>query len=109
MNSYRSALTSGALIGLAASALLVASTAKAQPTETKTYVVCNRWNECWRAHEHYTTYPSDAKIVYRDDAWWSQHQHDTQWRELPDPSNDKGWYDQDGVWHAFPADSPPQQ
>jgi hypothetical protein len=104
MKPYRSSLISSALIGVFATVSIAASTAKADST---TYVVCNRWNECWRVHEHYTTYPSDARIVFRDEAWWQQHEHDSQWRELPDPSDDHGWYDRDGVWHPFPADVPP--
>jgi hypothetical protein len=103
MSPTRSVFLYGALSGIAAIFLAAQST----NAETKTYVVCNRWNECWRIHEHYTNFPADAQIIYRDDAWWEQHEHDPQWRELPDPSDDHGWYDQNGVWHPFPDAPPP--
>ena len=93
-----------AAISAAAVAVFTASTASA---ETKTYIACNQWNECWKVKEHITAYPSDVHVVFRDEAWWDQHQHDTQWRELPDPSDDHGWYDKDGSWHAFVTTTPP--
>jgi hypothetical protein len=93
-----------AAIAAAATALLAASTAGA---ETKTYIACNQWNECWKVKEHVTAYPADVHVVYRDSAWWDQHQHDAQWRELPDPTTDNGWYDQAGAWHDFETTAPP--
>lgn len=65
------------------------------------YVVCNAYGECWRVHGRYSVYPSDQRIVYHDDAWWTAHQHDTQWRFEADPTDDHGYYDRDGVWHPF--------
>jgi hypothetical protein len=70
-------------------------------TGANSYVVCNAYNECWRVHGRYTTYPSDQAIVYRDDAWWTAHQHDSQWRFEADPTDDHGYYDKDGAWHPF--------
>jgi hypothetical protein len=101
MTLSKSALAKGAIAGLVAAVSIAGSTAAA----AKTYVVCNRWDECWRVHEHYTTYPSDVRIVYHDDAWWAAHEHDKDWhyRLLTDPSDDHGWYDKDGVWHPFGA------
>ena len=93
-----------AAIAAAATAVLAASTAGA---ETKTYIACNQWNECWKVKEHVTKFPADVHIVYRDETWWDAHQHDSQWREMPDPTDDNGWYDKDGVWHAFDAPPPP--
>jgi hypothetical protein len=93
-----------AAIAAAAAAVFAVSTASA---ETKTYIACNQWNECWKVKEHVTKYPTDVHVVYRDATWWEQHQHDSQWREMPDPSDDNGWYDKDGVWHAFDTASPP--
>ena len=91
------------IIAAAAATALVTSTASAS---TKTFVVCNQWNACWKVKERIATYPADVHIVYQDDTWWSKHEHDAQWRELPDPSDDHGWYDKDGVWRPFAA--PPQ-
>ncbi len=99
-----SLLGAGALVATLAAGSLAVSGASAQTVvvpAAKVYVVCNRYNECWRVHQRYTFYPADERIVYRDDAWWARHEHDKVWRELPDPSDDHGWYDSDGNWHAY--------
>ena len=64
-------------------------------------VACNAYDECWRVHARYSTYPADQRIIYHDDAWWSAHEHDTQWHFEADPSDDHGYYDQSGTWHPF--------
>ncbi len=92
------------VLAATAGAAAISSSATAA---TKSYVVCNQWNECWKVKEHVTSYPADVHVIYRDESWWAQHDHDAQWRELPDPTDDNGWYDKDGAWHAF-ATSPPQ-
>ncbi|HEY2177838.1 MAG TPA: hypothetical protein VGH15_04590 [Caulobacteraceae bacterium] len=99
MTLSKSLLVKGAMAGLVSAGVLAISTAAV----AKTYVVCNQYDECWRVHEHYTTYPADVKIVYHDDAWWATHEHDTHvhYRLLADPTDDHGWYDKDGVWHPF--------
>ena len=102
MSIHKSNVLKAVIIASAATVLASSATAA-----TKSYVVCNQWNECWRVKEHIATYPSDVQIIYRDDTWWTQHEHDAQWRELPDPSDDHGWYDKDGVWHSF-VSAPPQ-
>jgi|GEM_PF-2317562 len=101
MTVSKTALATGVMIASIAAAALAATSASAATT-----VVCNRWNECWKVHERYTTYPADARIVFHDDAWYVKHQHDTRWRWQKDPDNDHGWYDKDGAWHPF-ADTPP--
>lgn len=104
MTVSKSALLKGAMVATIAAATLAATGAAA-----KSYVVCNSWGECWRAHEHYNKYPSDAGVVYHDDAWWAAHEHDadTHWRLMPDPKDDHGWYDRDGNWHSFTEAPPP--
>ena len=104
MSVSKMTLVKGALAGLISAGVISATTAAA----AKTYVVCNRWGECWRVHEHYTTYPSDIGIVYHDDAWWAHHEHDkdVHYRLLTDPSDDHGWYDEQGTWHPFAAPPP---
>jgi len=92
----KSFLVNGALIAVIAAGTLAATGAAA-----KSYVVCNAYNECWRVHERYTTYPSDLHVVFHDDAWYTKHQHDTTWHFQADPTDDHGWYDKDGTWHAF--------
>jgi len=104
MRVSKTALVTGAVIAAMAAATLAASSAGAE-TKTTTYVVCNKWDECWRVHEKYTTYPSDARIVWHDDAWRDRHEHDTHFHWLSDPADDHGWYDKDGSWRPF-ADAP---
>ncbi len=99
----KSTLLKGSLIAAAAAASLVTVGARAA---TKSYIVCNQWNECWRVKEKLTTYPADVHVIYRDNSWWAAHEHDAQWRELPDPSDDHGWYDKDGNWHPFAPPEP---
>jgi len=103
MRISKSAVVKSALIAAVGAAALAATGAGAA---TSTYVVCNRWDECWRVHERYTTYPADARIVWHDDAWYSAHQRDARWHWLKDPDDDHGWYDKDGAWHSFAAPMP---
>ena len=82
-------------------AVIAAGTMAATGAAAKSYVVCNAYDECWRVHERYTTYPSDLHVTFHDDAWWAAHEHDTHWHFQADPTDDHGWYDKDGTWHAF--------
>jgi hypothetical protein len=100
----KSFLVNGVLVALIAAGTASCVSGSDRPVRTSaanSYVVCNAYNECWRVHARYTTYPSDLHIVFHDDAWWGAHQHDTQWRFQADPTDDHGWYDKDGAWHAF--------
>jgi hypothetical protein len=101
MSVPKSFLVNGALAAVIAIGLASCASDEPVRTATNSYVVCNAYHECWRVHEHYTTYPSDQAIVYHDDAWWTAHEHDTQWRFEADPADDHGYYDKDGVWHPF--------
>jgi len=98
MAALKSILVNGAMVAVIA---VGASAARMASAETRTYVVCNAYNECWRVHKHYKDYPSDLHIVFHDDAWWTAHQKDSQWHWEADPTDDHGWYDKDGTWHAF--------
>lgn len=100
MRASKSTLVKSALVAAVAAGALAATSVSAATT-----VVCNRWNECWKVHEKYTFYPPDFRIVYHDDAWYGANEKDARWHWLKDPDNDKGWYDKDGVWHAW-ADTP---
>ncbi len=91
----KSSLVNGVLVAVIAAGTLAATSAAA-----KSYVVCND-NQCWRVHEKYTNYPADVHVTFHDDAWYAKHQHDTQWHFQADPTDDHGWYDKDGTWHAF--------
>ncbi len=105
MSVSKSSLVKGALVAVfaAATASCADDPDRVEVTHVSAngYVVCNAYNECWRVHQRYTTYPSDQVIVYHDNAWWEAHQHDTQWRFEADPTDDHGYYDHDGVWHPF--------
>lgn len=103
MRASKSLLITGAAIAILAGG--IASRASAQ-MEPKTYVVCNQYDECWRVHEHLTSFPGDVHVVWHDDAWYQAHQHDEHTHWLADPADDHGWYDRDGVWHAF-SEPPP--
>ena len=100
MRKSKTGLVMGTMIAAITAGTLAASSASAA-----TYVVCNRYDECWKVHERYTTYPADLHVVWHDDAWYAAHEHDAHWRWLADPSDDHGFYDKDGVWHPF-ADVP---
>jgi hypothetical protein len=102
MRVSKSTLVKGALLAAFAAGTLAASSATAA-----SYVVCNRWGECWKVKEKYTTYPADVGVVWHDDAWYTAHEHDAHWRWLNNPDNDKGWYDKDGAWHPFADAAPP--
>ena len=102
MRVSKSAILAGVMMTAMAAGTLLASGAAAAPNN---YVVCNRYDECWKVHEKYTRYPSDERIVFRDSAWYDAHQHDAKVRWLSDPANDAGYYDKDGAWRPF-ADDP---
>jgi hypothetical protein len=97
---------SSAAAGLSCLAVIcggsLASTAASADAVTTTYVVCNRFDECWRVHHHYT-YPSSVGIVYHDAGWWDTNRADTQYHFLADPDNDRGYYDEAGTWRRDPG------
>ena len=105
MSVSKSLLAKGLAVAVIAAGVASCADETDRPVPTRTavnsYVVCNAYNECWRVHEHYTTYPADQQIVYHDDAWWAAHHNDTTWRFEADPADDHGYYDKDGVWHPF--------
>jgi len=98
MHVSKSTLLKGVMIAAMSAGALVASVAAAAPNS---YVVCNRYDECWKVHEKYTRYPADERIIFRDSAWYDAHQHDTQVHWLNDPANDAGYYDREGTWRPF--------
>ena len=104
MHVSKSTLLKGVMIAAMSAGALVASGAAAAPD---TYVVCNRYDECWKVHEKYTRYPADERIIFRDSAWYDAHQHDAHVRWLNDPANDAGYYDKDGTWMPFGDDPAP--
>ena len=97
MKNLKTALLSGALVvGLAAGTAVATSAAAAT-----TYVVCNRYDTCWKVQERYKDYPADLGVTYHDEAWWAAHEHDSGWRFQTEERTDHGWYDQHGDWHSI--------
>lgn len=92
---------SSLLGGVAAVGAAMPTAATAQPVAT-TYVACNQYGECWRVHERYAYGPA-APIIYYNSDWYETHRTDEHVRWLPDPDNDRGYYDREGHWHADPA------
>ena len=80
----------------------LASTAASADDVTTTYVVCNRFDQCWRVHHRYT-YPPSVGVVYHDADWWDANQSDARYHFRPDPANDRGYYDENGTWRQDPG------
>ena len=101
MRISATACSLGSVLAILGGSLTLPTTASAD-TVTKTYVACNQYNECWRVHERYA-YPSEQRIVIHDNDWYSAHQSDEHVRWLSDPSDDRGYYVEDGSWHSDPG------
>jgi hypothetical protein len=81
---------------------LIAPTISSAQPASETYVACNRDGECWRVHRLYA-YGEDAPITYHNSDWYETHRSDQHVRWLSDPADDRGYYEQDGRWHADPG------
>lgn len=68
----------------------------------QSYIACNQYNQCWRVHRRYA-YGDVAPITYYNSDWYEAHQSDAQIRWLPDPQDDRGYYDREGTWRADPG------
>ena len=79
-------------------ALLAGGTLAATATTASADVACNRFGECWRVHERYTTYPPNLRVRFYDDAWRDAHRRHYHWRA--DRDDDHGYYYR-GVWRPF--------
>lgn len=100
MRIFKAAVGLSYLAAIAGSTL-PATTASADTTDT-TYVVCNRFDECWRVHHRYT-YPPTVGITYHDADWWDANHADVHYHFLADPDNDRGYYDERGTWRRDPG------
>ena len=88
-------------LAIVAGSSMMPAVASADTVE-RTYVACNQYGDCWRVHQRYA-YGPDAPIVYYNSDWYDAHQADEHVHWLPDPDNDRGYYAQDGSWHADPG------
>lgn len=75
--------------------------ASAHPV-ARTYVACNQYGDCWRVHRRYA-YGVDVPVTYYNAKWYATHQNDANIHWRSDPENDRGYYMQDGTWHADPG------
>ncbi len=103
MSSIKTILAAGAAVAAFAIGSAAATSASADST---TYVVCNRYNTCWKVQERYKDYPADLGVVYRDQDWWVAHEHDSHWHMEDTVRTEHGWYDQSGNWHSVVTERP---
>lgn len=71
-------------------------------TSTKTYVACNPDGDCWRVHQRYS-YPSEQRIVIHEGDWYDAHRNDEHVHWVNDPTDERGYYERGGRWHADPG------
>ena len=98
MKKFHFALGLTSLLAVAA----VAPTASTAQTVDRTYVACNAFGDCWRVH-HVYAYGEAAPIRYYNGDWYDTHRSDAHVRWVSDPADDRGYYVQDGSWHADPG------
>ncbi len=84
----------GALFALAATGAFAVTS-----TPASADVACNRWGECWRVRDHYTTYPPNLGVIFHGDDWRRAHRRG-HWRWRHDRDDDHGYYSH-GQWHRF--------
>lgn len=93
MKTLTKTLALGALAASAGGALALSATAASAD------IACNRYGECWRVTERYTTYPPRLGVRFHDDAWRERHRHGHyRWRS--DRDDDHGYYYR-GEWRSF--------
>jgi hypothetical protein len=94
MKNLNKTLAAGTLIAAVSGGALALSA-----TSASADVACNRYGECWRVTQRYTTYPSNLGVTFHDDAWRQQNRHGQyHWRK--DRTDDQGYYSH-GHWRRF--------
>jgi hypothetical protein len=94
MKNLNKTLAAGALMAAVAGGAIALSA-----TSASADVACNRYGECWRVAQRYTTYPSNLGVTFHDDAWREQNRHGKyRWRK--DRTDDQGYYSR-GHWRRF--------
>jgi hypothetical protein len=101
MRKFPTALGLSSFLAIAGATLMAPTISSAQTVESS-YVACNQDGACWRVKRMYA-YGADRPITYRNSDWYVAHQNDQNVRWLPDPADDRGYYEQDGRWHADPG------
>lgn len=94
MRNLKKTLAAGALVAAVAGGAMALSA-----TSASADVACNRYGECWRVAQRYTTYPRNLGVTFHDDAWREQNRHGHyRWRK--DRPDDQGYYSR-GHWRRF--------
>lgn len=94
MTPLKKALAAGALMATVAGGALALSA-----TSASADIACNRYGDCWRVTQRYTTYPAHLRVVFHDDSWRAHHRHGRyHWRR--DRDDDHGYYSR-GAWRPF--------
>jgi hypothetical protein len=101
MKNLTTALGLSSVLALMGASALTPTVASADSV-VRTWVACNQYGECWRVHKRYAYGPS-APITYYNDDWYAAHQTDEHVHWLADPTDDRGYYLQDGSWHSDPG------
>src|SRR3954466_9665133 len=101
MRRFHTVLGLSSLLAIAGTTLVAPTISSAQTAE-RTYVACNQYNECWRVHQVYA-YGPDAPITYYNSDWYDAHRTDAHVRWVPDPADERGYYDREARWHPDPA------
>lgn len=101
MKKFPIALGVSSFLAVAGATLMAPAISNAQTVE-RTYVACNQAGDCWRVHRLYA-YGADAPITYYNSDWYDTHQRDEHVHWRSDPSDDRGYYERDGRWHADPG------
>ena len=100
MRRFHTALGLSSFLAIAGVALMVPTISSAAVEGN--YVACNRSGDCWRVHRVYA-YGPDEPITYYNSDWYATHQNDEHIHWRADPSDDRGYYEADGRWHADPG------
>jgi hypothetical protein len=94
MRNLKKTLAAGALVAAVAGGAMALSA-----TTASADVACNRYGECWRVAQRYTSYPRNLGITFHDDSWRDQNRHGHyRWRK--DRADDQGYYSR-GHWRRF--------
>lgn len=101
MRKLHTALGLSYFLAIAGASAMVPTITSAD-TVTRGYVACNQSGQCWRVGRTYA-YGEAAPITYHKSDWYAAHQNDPNVHWMSDPSNDRGYYQQDGTWHPDPA------
>jgi hypothetical protein len=101
MKILTGALGLSSLLAILGANTMMPAVVSAQPVE-QTYVACNSNGDCWRVHKRYA-YGPDAPVTYYKADWYDAHRSDEHVHWRADPTDDRGYYERDGSWHADPG------